>query len=504
MSRTRSAFIGAISSQVFTVSAILINLATTPFILHNLNSSIYGLSIIIFQITSYLGMFDFGLTAGVERFLAGTRDDSEEAKHKIQKIISTSFVVYALMGVIVVIVGSIFAPFAAEIFEVPVGFSESVHTIIVALSFLVGFQFLLRAVSGIFFAHQKQFLSNSLSFALNISNILFTVLFVYMGFELWSFVFAQVLVFIFNTILTLYFFKKHYGYVKFRTIDFEFSLLKEMFSYGFYLFIIGVAVQIVFQTDRVIIGSVISLSAVSVYALTSKLPEMTSQLIWKITDNSFPGMVELSKGSEINPFRKVHDKLMGLTLSLSTTAFWIIAVITAPFINLWIGEGFFAGQNFVFLIAYLYLIQLTFIHVSSMCLNGAGIAKQLSLMSIVEAALNLTISIFLAKQMGLKGVLIGTIAAGIMTSFWYVPYLTSKFMKISIKEYLISLLKPILFCSIFDVLVYFLFKNIFSQISSWFYLILYSVIFSLLVAVPMVWYNWAFIKDIKSKLFAKS
>lgn len=504
MNRTRSAFIGAISSQVFTISAILINLATTPFILHNLNSSIYGLSIIIFQITTYLGMFDFGLTAGVERFLAGTREDSEESKLRIQKIISTSFVVYALMGLIVVIVGSIFAPFVADIFEIPVGFSESVHYIIVSLSFLVGFQFLLRAVSGIFFAHQKQLLSNSLSFALNVSNILFTVLFVYLGYQLWSFVFAQVLVFIFNSVLTLYFFNKHYGYVKFKTSDFDFSLLKEMFSYGFYLFIIGVAVQIVFQTDRIIIGSVISLSAVSIYALTSKLPEMTSQLIWKFTDNSFPGMVELSKDDDISPFRRVHDKLMSLTLSLSTTAFWIIAVVTAPFLKLWIGKDFFAGQDFVFLICYLYLIQLTFIHVSSMCLNGAGIAKQLSLMAILEAAINLGLSIYLAKLMGLKGVLIGTIIAGIITSVWYVPYLTSKFMKISVKEYLFSLFKPILFCSVFDAIIYLLFKNIFLEISNWFYLVLYSFIFSALVAVPLVWFNWNFIKDLKSRLFSKS
>jgi O-antigen/teichoic acid export membrane protein len=276
-----------------------------------------------------------------------------------------------------------------------------------------------------------------------------------------------------------------------------------MFSYGFYLFIIGVAVQIVFQTDRIIIGSIISLSAVSIYALTSKLPEMTSQLIWKITDNSFPGMVELSKGTEITPFRQVHDKLMGLTLSISTTAFWIIAVVTAPFIKLWIGKDFFAGQDFVFLICYLYLIQLTFIHVSSMCLNGAGIAKQLSLMSMVEAALNLGISILLAKQMGLKGVLIGTILAGLLTSVWYVPYLTSRFMKIPIRSYLLSLLKPILFCSIFDAVIYYLFKDIFSQISNWFYLILYSGIFSIIAVIPLIWYNRTFIKDLKSKLFNK-
>ncbi len=304
--------------------------------------------------------------------------------------------------------------------------------------------------------------------------------------------------------LTLFFFRKHYGYIKFKIADFQMSLLKEMFSYGFYLFIIGIAVQIVFQTDRVIIGSIVSLSAVSIYALTSKLPEMASQLIWKITDNSFPGMVELSKQTETSPFLLVHNKLMKLTISLSTSAFWIICAITAPFITLWVGKDYFAGQNFIFMISYLYLIQLTFIHVSSMCLNGAGIARQLSLMSILEAVIKLGLSIYLATTMGLIGVLIGTISAGLLTSFWYVPYLTSKFMRISVKSYIFSLLKPILFCSVFDGVVYVLFRGFFTKIDNWIEFVLYSGIFSLLILIPLVWYNKDMINDIRQKLIRKS
>jgi O-antigen/teichoic acid export membrane protein len=498
MSRTRSAFIGALSSQF----AILLNFITTPFILHNLSANIYGLSIIIFQITSYLGMFDFGLTAGVERFLAGTRGDSEESRGKIQQIISTSFIVYLILGAMVVLVGCVFAPFAAEAFNVPADTVEDVSSIIVYLSVLVGLQFLLRAVSGIFFAHQKQLLSNSLSFILNISNALFTVYFVYLGFELWSFVYAQILVFFFNALLNFILFRRHYGYIKIRPSNFNLSLLKEMFAYGFYLFVIGIAVQIVFQTDRILIGSIVSLSAVSVYALTSKLPELASQFIWKITDNSFPAMVELSKGQDLNHFRMVHDKLMKLTLSLTTTAFWFISLATFPFLSLWVGPAFFAGQEFVFLICYLYLIQLTFIHVSAMCLNGAGIAKQLSLMSVVEATLNLGISIILAKQFGLIGVLLGTIISGILTSFWYVPYLTIRFMRIKLSSYLIGIIKPIIFCSAFDGTIYLLFKyfNLGSANMTWLsFTVTYTGVF-IVMLIPTIIFNKDLLKDVLGKV----
>lgn len=505
MSRTRSAFIGALSSQFFTICAILLNFVTTPFILHNLSSSIYGLSIIIFQITSYLGMFDFGLTAGVERFLAGTRGDSPESRQKIQQIISTSFIVYLILGSLVVLVGCIFAPFAAEAFNVPGEMFNDVSSIIVYLSILVGMQFLLRAVSGIFFAHQKQLLSNSLSFILNVSNVVFTVYFVYLGYELWSFVYAQILVFVFNAILNFALFKKHYGYIKIRTADFNYPLLKDMFAYGFYLFIIGIAVQIVFQTDRVLIGSIVSLSAVSIYALTSKLPELASQFIWKITDNSFPAMVELSKGQETGHFRLVHDKLMKLTLSLTTTAFWFIALVTLPFLSLWVGDKYFAGQYFVFLICYLYLIQLTFIHVSAMCLNGAGIAKQLSFMSVVEAALNLGISIVLAKQFGLIGVLLGTVISGVLTSFWYVPYLTIRYMNINFGAYLKVTLGPILFCSTIDGLIYLLFHYFDlgpSKLTWLSFSLTYTAVF-IVMLVPLMFYNRELFRDLLTKIIKK-
>lgn len=501
MNRTKSAFKGAISSQLYTVLVILLNLVTTPFILGHLDAAIYGLSIVVFQVTSYLGMFDFGLTAGVERFLAGTKSDTQEGRKKIQEIISTSFIVYAILGIMVIIVGSAFSPYVSDIFDVPADWSADIRLIVIALSCLVGVQFLLRSISGIFFAHQRQLLSNTLSFFLSLSNIGFTVLFIYLGYELWSFVLAQVLVFLVNAVLNLYIFRKSYPYVRLNFADFRITLLKEMFSYGFYLFIIGIAVQIVFQTDRIIIGSLVSLSAVSIYALTSKLPEMASQFIWKITDNSFPAMVELSKANDVNPFRIVHNKLMDLTLSLSTTAFWLICFITAPFLKLWVGDSYFAGQNFVFLVGYLYLIQLTFIHVSAMCLNGAGIAKQLSYMSILEAGLNLGLSIILAKKFGLIGVLYGTVLAGIATSFWYVPYLTSKFMRIPIKTYVYSLLKPIVFCSVVDGCFYFIFKDLLFVPSEWWSFILYFATVSFVVLIPLLFYNRGVIKELRSKIF---
>ena len=164
MSRTRSAFLGTISSQFYTIISILASLFSVPIIVKHLNGEIYGLSIIIFQITAYLGMFDFGLIAGVERYLAGTRDDTKENRELIQKIISTAVVVYGFIAIIVIIGGNVFAPFAAKVFNAPANYIQTVNHIVSALSILLGFQLIQRAITAIFFAHQRQILHNTLSF----------------------------------------------------------------------------------------------------------------------------------------------------------------------------------------------------------------------------------------------------------------------------------------------------------------------------------------------------
>ena len=501
MSRTKSAFLGAVSSQIYVIITVLLNLFSVPIIIKHLSSEIYGLSIIIFQVTAYLGMFDFGLTAGIERYLAGTRADSDDNKKVIGNIISTSLIVYIIIALIVIIVGNIFAPFAGKLLNVPVKYIEDIQHIISLLSILLGLQLILRAITGIFFAHQRQFLSNTLSFFLVISNVICTICFVYSGYGLWSFAYSQIIVFVLNAVVNIFLFKKYYYYVKIDLKNFEYKLVKGMFNYGFSLFLTGIAAQVIFQTDRVIIGSFISFTAVSIYSFTAKLPELASQFVWKISDNSFPALVELSKKDEAaSSLKHAHNKIMQVTLSFTVTIFWIILLFSYPFIRLWVGKEYFAGSEFTAWITYLYLVQLTFIHVTSVCLNGFGIARRITISALIEAGINLALSLYLVKIYGLKGVVLATIIAGLLTSFWYIPYLSIKYFKLKLLEYLFGFLKPVLICSIFDGVFYFFTINYIHRINNWLILTLCGFVTLSVFLIPVVFINKHSLVDLRKKL----
>ena len=260
--------------------------------------------------------------------------------------------------------------------------------------------------------------------------------------------------------------------------------------------------QVVFQTDRIIIGSFVSLTAVSIYSFTTKIPELTSQVIWKVSDNSFPAMVELSQKEDGKIFlRSSHNKIMKLTISFTSTLFWIIVLTSYPFIKLWVGSEYYAGTRFTIFVAYLYLIQLTFIHVTSVCLNSLGIAKKISAMALVEAAINLTLSLILVKRYGIEGVINATIIGSVLTSFWYVPYLAVKHFSGNMFSYILTLLKPVLICSVFDGIFYLLLKNKFHNINSWFTLAVDTLVISLLCMVPVVVLNRLVFSELKGMFF---
>lgn len=495
MGRTKSAFLGAVSSQIYAVILIIVSIASTPMIIRKLNADVYGLSVIIFQITAYVGIFDFGLSAGVSRFLAGTKEETSENRNVINRIVYTSFVVYSVLalGIIIISVVGFSSPLADGLFNSSA--ETGAREILLIILVLVSLQLIIKALSGILFAHQRQLLANTISFILSLANFIGVIVFVSLGYSLWSFVYSQVIVFALNLILNVYYFRKYYSYIKFDSRYYDFALIKEIFNYGLAMFVIMLATQLIFHTDRILVGSLVSLVAVSVFSITTRIPELVTMLLWRITDNAFPGMVESIKKDKAS-FLRIHNELMNITMALGTVCFWAILLFSYPFIKLWVGEEYYAGAWFLVFMTYLYLIQHTFIHVTSMCLSAAGVVKQISRIYITEAVLNIILSIVLAKQFGMVGVVYGTILAGLLTSVWFTPGVAIKYMGSNFGAYILSIVKPVALNSLLGIVAYVAFFNFFAAIDNFLTLAFVSSVTCVILLLPFAYSNKALIKSL--------
>ncbi|MDB5263106.1 MAG: hypothetical protein JWQ14_2387 [Adhaeribacter sp.] len=493
MSRLKSAFWGSVSSQLFMVFSMALGMVTTPYILKFLDKEEYGLSTILFQIVGYLSMFDFGLGSAVARYLATSRGEDEASQAAVNRIISTSFFTYLALGILVVITGITAAPYLPQFFEMSDRLSDVAVSIAFTLSIFIGLQFPLKVFSSIFYAHQRLLLSNTTGFVIGLLNMILPIVFLYFGHGLWSFVYTNIISAVLSIVMTIVLLKKYYGYLRIRPRFFDKALLSQLFSFGFFLFLNAIAVQIIFFTDRFFIGSFVSLSAVTIYYLTAKVPEICMNLVFKITDNAYPAMVEIVSKEGGDKFKQVHQKLLLITVCCISAAFWLVLILDFWFIELWVGESNFAGFN-VLVLTLILMVSHSIQHVSAICLNGAGLVKGFSIVSIIEAGLNLGLSIYLGHRYGIEGILIATIIASCATSLWYTPYTALKFMKISLSEYLFRpILLPFTLISLLGIAAYHITDNIIPQLeSNW---LNFGIISAILSAVFGIFIWLVFLKS---------
>src|ERR1700758_4959842 len=75
---------------------ILVGVFLSPFILHRLGDAAFGIWVLIFSLTGYYGIFDFGIRSSIIRYASkytATHDIDE-----VNRLISTSMFTYTCVG----------------------------------------------------------------------------------------------------------------------------------------------------------------------------------------------------------------------------------------------------------------------------------------------------------------------------------------------------------------------------------------------------------------------
>ena len=416
MTRLKTVFTGALSAQLFSLVSVLLSLAVTPVVVAYLGAGRYGLWLVLTQVVGYLGLFDVGMRNGLMRFLAQHRTDDEVTS----RLVSTG-----LFGALVVSAAAagggwlLAAPLATALPVDELGAPE-VARLIGAQALWFACQYPLRVVGGVLFVHQRQLLSHVIDFGVVAATVAASLVFLALGLGLWSLVLANYVALVPHGLALVAALRRHFPHLRISPSRFDLGWLVRTYRFSFFLFLNAFAWLAISSTDRLIIGAFESVAAVAAFSLTVRLQEFAQSLIFKLTDNAFPEMVDLDARGRRGDLARLYHGLTAVTVSLSAAAFWMVVTFGETFLTLWVGPEYFAG-DLILVLAGAILLYHCWHHVGAILLQGAGLMKTFSLVSLVEAALNVGLSVVLVRRYGVAGVLAGTLAAGLLTSGWYTP-----------------------------------------------------------------------------------
>ena len=218
--------------------------------------------------------------------------------------------------------------------------------------------------------------------------------------------------------------------------------LRILYGFGVPAFLITFALRLISYTDTTVIGVVLGAASVGLYALPLQIVEYARMAVTGYSGVLLARIAVLHATGDGAGLRRVY--LLNLRVAALIASFLLVNVmwLGVPFLNSWVGPTFAEPARWVII----WLSLATFLHVFSTWsslpfYHSMQILRLPVNVLIVEAMLNLVLSIMMAKRFGISGVALATlIPAGV--SFAVLPRRLARTLSVSTSTWVRSAMLP--------------------------------------------------------------
>jgi O-antigen/teichoic acid export membrane protein len=207
-------------------------------------------------------------------------------------------------------------------------------------------------------------------------------------------------------------------------------------------FVMSLCGRVSLLTDNIVVSGMLSPALVTPFVLTQRLTSLAQRELQTIGNASWAALAELSAQGRKDIFSRRLLELTRLVAVVGLAALIPIVAFNRQFVSLWVGHGRYAGDLITALAAANALMQAIF-SLWGWCVSGTGQIRRIIPMTIVQTALNLVLSIVFTFAFGLAGPLLGTTAAFLSVSVWYMPLLMSQMFEVPASNLIFSVGAPL-------------------------------------------------------------
>lgn len=397
---------------------MLINLFVLPLFIKNLGAELYGIWILSGVVLGYAGVFDFGFTQGLQKYVAEARVKKDD--QELSEVVVTGLGILTILGVCIGAVIYWGAPAIVGFFNIEAEQAEVALQLLRISALFSVVMWPLRIVDVVLNASmQIKELSLLNGFKSIIQSIVMLVMIVY-SFEIiqikWvvaSLVFAVAL-------YGIALLKKYAPEVCWDFEHFKFHQISRMQGFSLGIFYAGVIGLFSVQIDTLIIGRFLSMSAVTAYVIAAKPFHLIQQVGGLLMRVVTPASYTL--GAQKDVARLSRLVTVGVRVrSLTVIPICFVAFICVPdFILLWVGNNY--SNEIIWAQAFLLVPILACLGVGAHVCKGVGGIALINNFSTAKIALNLVISIILLPHFGVGGPILGTILSNLLlgdcAAFW--------------------------------------------------------------------------------------
>lgn len=452
--------------QLLHVFTLIAGIFVTPFYFNYLSKERYGFAILFAQIVTYLGIFDLGigsfLVQRISVHLTAAKSDLEQ-KELVSKCLGI------LLAVILILTPFVFllAFFVDHIFHFD--FELKVQTkLLLSVSFLATlFSLFFKPIVSILMAREHLLFnafSNTLVFFIYSVGALVLLHF---KLDINSFLISHLVSLVFGTLVNYIYLRGKWPF-DISFIHPQKSFAKEILTPSLFIFINGLAAQIIYNGDRVLVAKFVGITALTLFNLNIRVIEISQAFLIKITDLYIPRIVK-TVHSQLHQSINYYNTLTRVIVILTFLTLMNIITFNNTFLKLWLGDSFVLGDSAIVNIYMCAMFSHVVFRIPSLFLFGIGDNKIYATASLADAFLNIVLSILLVPIFQIKGLLLATLIATLVTS---VPINIISLKKVfreqtNFRTTLAPIFAPVLFNLPFIFVSFQLSPFVYGHVTSW-------------------------------------
>lgn len=395
---------------LYQIVILVIPLVVSPYLTRTLGDTALGIYSYTYSIAYYFVMFAMlGISRHGQRIIAARRDD----KQLLAKTFWSLYFVHAIFSVIAVLAFIIF---------VLIWGGEYSSTYTIQIIYVASALF---DITWLFYGLENFKSVVIKNFVLKIAECIAIFCFVKTNNDLWLYTLIMSLSICLGQAVM---FPQAIKYIK--PVKFSVDNVKEHFKPLFVLFIAVVAASSYTIFNKTLLGLMSTTENVAYYEYSNKIINIPKTIISVICTVMFPRACSSIAKGDIQGAQKYMDYSLHFTCFLGLGAIFGLCGISNLFAVLYYGEDFaICGDVIIALAPNIFIIELgNIIRTQYMVPNHMDM--HLNICYIINAIINLTLSIILIPILGIYGAIIGTVAAEI-SGIIYQLILCRKFLKYS-------------------------------------------------------------------------
>jgi len=424
-----------VSSSWFALGVnVLVGIALTPYILHHLGDSAWGIWVLIFSLTGYYGLFDLGIRSSIIRYVskATAVDDMDSAA----RIVNTSLFSYSCIGAFTFLITLIISVYIDDIFHKSI--SPEFHSAAPWLALMVGTSvslgFPLGVSGGVLEALQQFYVLNWTNVASTLIRAFLIVVTLRHGYGLLMVAFITVMMPVLTSILrTALAWRSLPVPIGVRYIDRP--TLREMGTYGGTTLILIISSRLRFKSDSVIIGAFLPAAAITYFNIGSRIVDYAGEIVESLAQIFVPMSSQSDARGDIERLRKIFvagNRFCAFAiLPISAT----LIILGKSIIALWVGSRYVAPSYPILLILLIPTTLMFAQAASARVLFGMSKHRTWAIVTLAEGLINVLLSIVLVRPYGIIGDAVGTALPLSATMIFFLPGHLCRRLQIRLSRY---------------------------------------------------------------------